>query len=419
MMESNAHECGKRRVLSLSTVFPNPVEPNLGLFVRSRLLHLASLPDTVEVKVVSPIGVLDYANFRRKFFRAWGVPRKWWDGELEVLCPRWIYPPHGGFLNAVCLFLALLVPLASLRRQFRFELIDAHFAYPDGIAAALLASMFGCPFFITLRGNETEFARKRWHRRLIAWSFRRARRIITVSERLRQFAIQMGADPEHVVTIPNGIDTGLYFPRDRRESRRKHGFPADAPALVSVGYLIERKGHHKVIAALKRLRAQGIEAELFIVGGPGREGEYEHRIRQVVSQLGLENVVHFLGVVAPGILAELMSAADVLCLASNREGWPNVVHEALACGTPVVATDVGGVPDMIPSPDYGFVVPIDDQVSLERALLEACRKRWDRGAIATWGQSRTWQHVAKEILREIHQTLDMVADQGANKTCES
>ena len=87
-------------------------------------------------------------------------------------------------------------------------------------------------------------------------------------------------------------------------------------------------------------------------------------------------------------------------LASDREGWPNVVHEALACGTPVVATDVGGVPDLIPGSDFGIVVPPGDQTSLDKAICEALTRSWDHAAIAAWGMSRTWDAVAGDVLRE-------------------
>lgn len=121
----------------------------------------------------------------------------------------------------------------------------------------------------------------------------------------------------------------------------------------------------------------------------------------MVERLGLGEVVHFVGAVSHGALAEYMTAGDVLCLASSREGWPNVVHEAMACGCPVVATDVGGVPDMIPEAAYGRVVPIADEAALRGALAEAAQVDWDRAAIAEWGHRRTWSAVAQEALQQL------------------
>jgi glycosyltransferase involved in cell wall biosynthesis len=111
-----------------------------------------------------------------------------------------------------------------------------------------------------------------------------------------------------------------------------------------------------------------------------------------------------------------MSAADVFCLASTREGWPNVVHEALACGTPVVATDVGAVPDLIPEPCYGLVVPVNDEAALEAALQTALHKDWDRPRIAAWGQRRSWEQVAREVFDEMQ---NVVAEQAEGQAQRS
>ena len=139
------------------------------------------------------------------------------------------------------------------------------------------------------------------------------------------------------------------------------------------------------------------------MGGPGREGQFEARLHAAVKEQGIEGAAHFTGAVPPAKLAEYMSAADVFCLASSREGWPNVVHEALGCGAPAVATNVGGIEDMIPSPEYGIVVPPGDQAALTAALGERCTGTGTGAAIAAWGGARSWTHVAAEtaeVLRE-------------------
>ena len=378
------------RVLSLSTVFPRPAEENLGGFVRSRLQHVAKL---LQVKVVAPVPVADYAA---RTWEAARIPASRQDEALEVFYPRWFYPPHGGFLNAWFLAARLLPYVRRLRHEYRFQVIDSHFGHPEGTAAALLSAALHVPFTITLRGNEPMHAAFGGRRRWMRWAFRRAARIITVSESLRKFAVSLGAEADRVHTIPNGIDTGLFYPRDYAAMRARFGIPMDRPAILSAGYLIERKGHHRVIRALAELRRQGSPAELWIVGGPGREGQFEARIHAEVRQHGLEGVVHFTGAVPPAVLAGYMSAADIFCLASSREGWPNVVHEAMGCGAPVVTCDVGGVRDMVAAAEYGIVIPAGDQAALTAALAEALRKNWDRRRIAQWGGSRSWTQVAAE-----------------------
>jgi glycosyltransferase involved in cell wall biosynthesis len=192
----------------------------------------------------------------------------------------------------------------------------------------------------------------------------------------------------------------MFHPRDRRGAREKHKL-GDDPVILCAGDLAELKGHHRVIRAVKTLTDRGLKASLVIAGGVGRSGRYAAAIRQQVIDCGLEDRVRFTGEVKQDALAELMSAADVFCLASSSEGWPNVVNEALACGTPVVATDVGAVRQMITSQTYGFIVPVDNPDALADALGSALTRQWDHDVISAWGRSRSWDHVANEVLVQV------------------
>jgi glycosyltransferase involved in cell wall biosynthesis len=345
------------------------------------------------VEVVAPIALIDYAERRLK---KPGIPVRRQDGPLHIHHPRWVYLPWGSYTSAFFLATRLMPFLKRLRGDFPFDVIDSHFAYPVGITAALLGSAFGRPFTITLRGNEVMHAQSQGKRRWIRWALLRAARVITVSESLRHFAISQGVEATRVRTIPNGVDASVFSPRSYAETRAKLGIPDDRPVIVSAGYLIERKGHHRVMRALSQMRRNGSKAELWVVGGPGREGHFEKHLHREVQERELESAVHFTGNLKPAALADFMSAADVVCLASSREGWPNVVHEAQACGAPVVATGVGGVQEMIPASEYGFVVPVGDEDALTAALSKAIETRWDRAGITAWGRARSWQQVGAE-----------------------
>ena len=385
------------KVLSLCTVFPNPNEPDLGLFVRARLSELSR---EATVSVIAPVPLVDYGNPRGHYLEAWNVPPSRRDGELTVYHPRWFYPPGGALLNAFFLAARLLPLVARLRRRERFQVLDAHFAFPEGLAAAVVAKVLGMPYSVTLRGNETAHARKAGMTSLFRWVFSGAARVIAVSKPLCDFAIKLGARPDRARTIPNGVNSDLFFPRDRAQARAKHGVRDDAAVVLSAGYLIERKGHHRIIQAIRALAEKGVRAELLIAGGPGREGVYEQKIRDMVRDLNLTAEVRFFGKIDPQTMAELMSLADVLCLASTREGWPNVVHEAMACGAPVVVTAVGGVQEMVPSEEYGYIVPVDSQPELEAALARALQNPWRRERIAEWARSRSWRQAAAEVAAE-------------------
>ena len=384
------------KVLSLSLVYPNPAEPGLGPFVQARLQHVAACAD---LKVVAPVPVIDYSGPNGKFGACRSVPSRRQDNGVDVLHPRWLYPPGGTPLNVLCLALRLAWTFTGLRRTFPFQIIDAHFGYPGGVAAALLAKWFGCAFIVTLRGSEIKFAAYRYRRLCMGWALRRAGAIIAVSSALRQLAIEAGADRARVVSIPNGVDGQIFRPRGKDACRAKFDVKAGTRVIVCAGELMEAKGHHLVIRALDSLVKEGVNAELFIAGGVARGGRpFDKELSGLVAGLQLERRVHRLGWLQPDDLADLMSAADVFCLASFSEGWPNVVQEALACGTPVVASNVGAVAQMISAGEHGFVVPARDQGALNDALKAALSHPWNRTAIAEWGQRRSWDQVALEVM---------------------
>jgi teichuronic acid biosynthesis glycosyltransferase TuaC len=396
---------GSPKVVCLSSTYPNPSEPGLGLFVQRRLQHLQKLMD---VQVVAPYALIRYANEpgKRFRFRQSLCPLQRRDGNLPVFHPRWFYPPFGGILNSVWLFVQSVGYFSRLRKTFSFDLLDTHFGYPDGIAGALLSIALRVPFTMTFRGSEPKHAYTRLGRILMGWAVRRAALVFTVSDRLREFAIGLGGESDRIKTIPNGIDASQFFPRDRIACRKELGLPLDRPLIVSAGALVERKGHHRIIRALKALPARDPAPHVVIAGGNGPEGQYATQLHELVRRLDMADAVRFLGPVAPENIPKLMSAADLLCLASTNEGWPNVVHEALACGVPVVATDVGAVPEMLDQGRYGIIAPVNDGPALARALDEALRRNWDRDAISAWGRARTWHQVACEVATEMRTILD-------------
>jgi teichuronic acid biosynthesis glycosyltransferase TuaC len=391
------------RILSLCSLYPNPLQPSQGVFIQRRLRCLAELAN---VRVVSPFAIVQYGSPRGKRVRIGRseCPVHRQDGEIPILHPRWFYPPLSGSLIPFWLFAQVLDRVLNIRREFPFEIIDAHFGFPDGIAGHLLSSALRVPFTMTLRGNEPKHSRSWLGRLIMARALRKANRVFAVSENLRRFAIALGADPAKVKTIPNGVDGAVFWQRDRRACRIKHGLALDSRVVLSAGALVERKGHHRVLEAVKMLSAEGVRAQVVIAGGPGPEGQFEKQLTDLVSALNLKPEVRFLGPLSAEVLAEVMSAADVFCLASTNEGWPNVVHEALACGTPVVATEVGAVPEML-ADGRGLVVPVNDPLRLKEALAAALKGNWDREAISAWARARSWEQVASEVLGEMETVL--------------
>jgi glycosyltransferase involved in cell wall biosynthesis len=349
------------------------------------------------LRVVAPVGVVQWGARGAGRF-GWTAPARRTDGAVEVLHPRWLYPPNAGWPNGPLLFLQLLPRLAVLRRRFRWDVIDAHYGHPEGAAAALLAAAFGCPFVVTVRGSELAHARVASRRWLLSWSLRRAARVVALSGELRDLAVALGAAPERVTLIQNGVDAACFSPRSRDEARRRLGLAPTLRIVLCAARLVADKGHMGALDALGPLLASDPDLRLAIAGGPGREGsEFEGAFRARAEAPELGGRVLLLGELSQDALAEWMNAADVFCLASRREGCPNVVLEALACGLPVVATRVGAVPELVPAEEFGTVVPPDDPVALRSALEQALAARWDREAIGAWGRARSWSEVADEL----------------------
>jgi len=386
------------RILSFTTVYPRPNEPRLGIFVRARLQKLAAIADVV---VVSPVAVVQYGSPNQRFTDLSRIPKSRTDEALRVEHPRWIYPPSIGWAHSWWLEKCSVSSFGRIRREFPFQVIDTHFGHPEASAAFRLARKFGVPFTVTLRGNETFHAGDPRKRRRMAEALRAAARVIAVSEPLRDFAIELGVDPKRAVVIPNGIDSTVFYPRNRSAERQRLGMAGSELHILSAGYLIERKGHHRIVETLAGLQGHGRPVRLWIVGDPGAEGDFAAEIRRRVSQCGVQANVTFVPAVPAAELACYMSACDLFCLATSREGWPNVVNEALACGTPVVATNVGGVPAMIPDSRFGLIVPPGDSAALGDALARALSTEWDRDAIARQGLSRSWEQVAKEVYEQL------------------
>ena len=321
-----------------------------------------------------------------------GAPAYESQAGIDVWFPR--FPSLPGLLKRLdgwAMALAAWPRLRALRRAGRLDLLDAHFGYPDGFAATLLGRWLDVPVTITLRGTEVRHAADPVLRPLLARALADADRVFAVSDSLRRVALGLGLAPERVRVVGNGVDPSRFYPIDQGEARAALGLPAGAKVLVSVGGLCERKGFHRVIDGLPALRAQGTDAHLLIVGGPSPEGDWTARLHAQVQALGLADRVHFTGPVPPDVLHRVLSAADVFVLATRNEGWANVLLEAMACGLPVVTTDVGGNAEVVCRPDLGTVVPFGDAAVLTDALHAALHHPWDRRAIRAHAEANDWE----------------------------
>ena len=382
---------GGPHIVVLSSLFPSQRQPGAGLFIRERMFRVGQ---RLPLAVVAPTPWFPFQDHIRRWwpnFRP-GAPRYEQQQGFDVWFPRFFSFP-GAFkrLDGWLMALGAFARVRALHRAGRLHVLDAHFAYPDGYAAAMLGRWFKVPVTITLRGTEERHARDPVLGPLMATALNRASRIFAVSESLRRIAIAMGQAPDRVKVIGNGVDLGRFRPIDKVAARAALGLPEGADIMVSVGGLCERKGFHRVMEILPQLLQSRPNLHYVIVGGPSPEGDWTERLRQQASDPLMQDRVHFTGPIAADGLPSVLSAADIFVLATRNEGWANVFLEAMACGLPVVTTNVGGNSEVVAHGELGRIVPFGDSAMLGKAILQALRQQWDRGAIRAYAEANTWE----------------------------
>jgi teichuronic acid biosynthesis glycosyltransferase TuaC len=386
------------RIVTFTTLYPNEAQPTHGVFVENRLRHLVG-DGRVESRVVAPVpwfprGLAGQSEAYGHFAQ---VPAREERKGLAVLHPRFLVVPKFGMTIAPLLLFARSLPvLRRLQAEQDFDLIDAHYFYPDGVAAVLLGKALGKPVVITARGTDINLIpRYKLARRWILYAARAAAGIITVAQALKDDLVALGVDERRVRVLRNGVDLAMFRPLDRTALRARLGL--DGPTLASVGGLIERKGHDLVIAALRSLPRH----TLLIVG----EGPERRALERFAVEQGVAERVRFLGRVAHDRLGEIYSAADALVLASSREGWPNVLLEAMACGTPVVATNIYGCPEVVRRPEAGVIVPQRTPESIAAGITRLMERPPDRRETRCYAEEFGWNETSEGQFRLFTEVL--------------
>jgi glycosyltransferase involved in cell wall biosynthesis len=384
------------RVLILTKIFPNRREPLSSPFNRRQFSELGRLCD---VRVLATIPWFPGASAFSKWSRAGrlvDVPRVDVLDGTAVEHPRFLFVPKLAPGLSGPLYAASLAR-AVLQHRERVDVILGSWAYPDGFAAVALAKLLGVPAVIKLHGSDVNVvARLPGPRRGLAWAFPHAARVVAVSRPLRDAAVALGAPPDRVDIVRNGVDRERFQPADRTEARRELGLPEDRPTLVCVSNVERHKGSVDLVRAYASLARTRPETNLVLVGDGAARSECEALARQ----LGL--VISFVGPKPHREVPRWMAASDLVVLPSWNEGTPNVVLEALASGRRVVATRVGGTADVVSSEELGTLVPPREPEALARALEDALARPYDPVAVSNSLAARDWATSA----RELHASLE-------------
>jgi teichuronic acid biosynthesis glycosyltransferase TuaC len=385
------------RILTFTTLYPNALQSQHGIFVETRLRKLVA-SGAVDARIMAPCPWFPFASPRFGRYAVFArIPRQEIRHQLDIDHPRYPALPKIGMSVAPLALFAAVLPL--LRRQIidrrDFDLIDAHYFYPDGVAAMLLGRALGRPVVITARGSDLNIiARHAMPRQWIGWAARHADGLVAVSSGLKQRLVELGIAAERVRVLRNGVDLALFRPYDREAARQTLGFVG--PTALAVGNLVALKRHNLIVEALTQLP----ELELVIVGdGPERAA-----IENLARERGVADRVRLLGRVPQDRLPEFYSAADLLVLVSTHEGWPNVLLESMACGTPVLVSAIPGITEIVASADAGRIVADVAPSRLAAAIGDLLAAPPLRAATRGYAEQFDWQSTTEgqiALFREV------------------
>lgn len=381
----------KLRVLSIGTLYPNDNTPNFGVFVERQMEAVAKRGD-VDLVMVNPVGLPPWPLTLHPRYRALrGLPRSETRKGVQVLRPRFLLLPGLGRFNAAAVARAVLPLARRLHAERPFDMVDAQFFHPDGNAAMRVASALGLPFSVKARGADIHLWGKRADTAAqVLEAGRKADGLLAVSQGLAREMAALGMPAGRIAMHRTGLDRKRFRQLDRAECRAKLGLPADAPLLATVGALIPRKGQTFAIDVLAQL--PGV---VLALAGSGPD---EAMLRARASEAGVAERVLFLGPVPHDEIPVLLNAADLFVLPTASEGLANAWLEALACGTPVVTTDIPGADELITAPEHGRLVARDAN-AIAAAVRDLLAAPPVREATASGAEGYSWEENAAQLVK--------------------
>jgi glycosyltransferase involved in cell wall biosynthesis len=386
------------KLLTFSTLYPNAEQPNHGIFVETRLRYLIA-SGKAESRVVAPVPWFPSANPKYGHYAQFArVLRHEQRNGLSVAHPRYLVVPRVG-MNVTPFLLAQSAKKTIgriLDEGYDFDAIDAHYFYPDGVAAVMLGKHFNKPVVITARGTDInlipQFAMPR---KMIMWAAEHAQGIVTVCNALKEEITGLGVVNKNIVALRNGVDLQRFQPFDRAAARAALNIVGFT--ILSVGLLDPRKGHDIPIRALAELP----DVRLMIAGsGPDLK-----KLQDLAATCGVADRVTFLGPIPQTALANYYNAADVLVLASSREGWANVLLESMACGTPVIASNVWGTPEVVAAPEAGLLMEERTPASLAASVRLLRANYPDHQATRRYAERFSWDDTTQGQLDLFRQVI--------------
>jgi len=388
-------------ILTLTSLFPNHCEPNYSIFIKKRIEALSKL---ASVKVVAPVPWTLKFPLIEKYKKYAQIALQENQDGLEVFHPRYLVTPKIGRLLYGHMFLySIKGVIRGIINEYPCDILDVHWIYPDGFAGVKLAKMLGIPVSVTVRGSDINlYPQYPFRRRLIAHTLKEANLVIAVCKDMVGKISALGVNETKIKVIPNGVDIKRFYPMKKKEARNRLGLLDNYKLILSVGRLESPKRFDLLIKAIKILIEYTSDILLIIIG----EGTNRLRLEKLGRRLRILERVKLLGARPNEELVYWYNAADVFCLPSDSEGWPNVLFESLACGTPVVASNVGGIPEIIFSEDYGILVNKQDVKKWTQGIFKALTREWDKKRLVDYAQQNTWDEVGQRVYSEFQDLLN-------------
>ncbi len=405
------------RVLVVSSMFPNRQLPNLGIWVKEQTDLLSKHNP---VSVVSPTPYVPNTRLFRK--SRWFIHLQSYTEipEREKICNTTVFHPRffalrisdrsrlnifgvASLIQVLLYLFSIVIFLIRNRDHIRkTEIIHAYGIIPDGFCAVILSKFVKKPVVLTILGGELyNNIQKLFLRGIMSYTLGKSSHIICVSEMLKDTALGVrGRINDRISVIPNGVNTTLFRPLPLKKIRRKLGLPLDKKIILSVGNLSPLKGHKYLIEATRLVLKKRQDITIVIVGSGVKEG----KLKQLAVRLGLAETIIFVGQKKHEEVPAWMNTCNLFVLPSIKESFGVVIIEAMACGKPVVASRVGGVPEIISRDDLGILVEPANPESLSKAILSALERKWLAELIRDYSRQYSWINISKRI-QEVYSTV--------------
>ena len=384
-------------ILIISNLYPNRLAKNRAPFNRRQFFELSR---RCSIKIIAQVAWTDKVTLKRSTGQT--VPYQETIDGIETFHPTYYFIPKVlESLYGLFCFLSIYATASRQIRTMQPDCIFATWAYPDGFAAVLLGFLYRIPVFIKTHGSDIHSIQSRLRKILTAWGLNKARKVFSVSGDMKNKMVKMGVDEDRIITIYNGIDHTVFYPRVKTKARKKFNIPLDRTVMLFVGNLEMVKGPDVLIRAFHRVKPELTGCVLYLTG----EGSQLKYLKKKCSDYGLGKSVIFSGPVAHEEMGCLMNTADLLIVPSRNEGVPNVILEAMACQIPVVATRVGGIPEVVVENQTGLLVESENPTQLGNVIKDALRREWNKDTILKHSKQYTWDKNISAIFHCIQKNI--------------